>query len=80
MLLLSGVRDEVVPKEHMLTLWEVVGKRQGSKTSEGRGEGEPKGDGQVGLGKSKFVQFSGGTHSKFRSMVVMLLSNNHSLN
>jgi len=63
MLLLSGVRDEVVPREHMQALWEVVGKRQGTKTAEVGSDEEVKGDGQVGEGKSKFVEFEWGGHN-----------------
>lgn len=64
MLLLSGLRDEVVPSKHMKALWEVVGRRQGVKAPEG--DGEAKGDGQVGQGRSKFVEFPHGTHSEYR--------------
>ena len=65
MLLLSGVRDEVVPREHMQALWEIVGRRQGVKAAEGNVDDEAKkGDGQVGEGRSKFVEFESGTHSK----------------
>jgi abhydrolase domain-containing protein 13 len=44
-LMLSGARDEVVPKEHMRNLWEIV-KKRGEK------------------GKSKFLEFEDGSHSK----------------
>ena len=65
MLLLSGVADEVVPREHMQALWEVVERRQGSQTADGDGDKEAKqGGGQVGQGKSKFVEFHMGSHSK----------------
>ena len=63
MLLLSGVRDEVVPREQMQALWEIVGRRQGIK-AEGNGNDEVKGDGQVGGGRSNFVEFQNGTHSE----------------
>jgi len=64
MLLLSGVRDEVVPREHMQALWEIVGRRQGVKAAEGNVDDEAKkGDGQVGEGRSKFVEFESGTHN-----------------
>jgi hypothetical protein len=69
MLLLSGVRDEVVPREHMQALWEVVGRRQGIKAAEGDGNDEVKGDGQVGEGRSKFVEFENGTHSEFQILL-----------
>jgi hypothetical protein len=64
MLLLSGVRDEMVPREHMQALWEIVRKRQGIKAADGSGEDEIKRDGQVGEGKSKFLEFEWGTHSE----------------
>jgi len=64
MLLLSGVMDEVVPREQMQALWEVVGRRQGVKAAEGEGDNETKENGQVGEGRSKFVEFAMGTHSK----------------
>jgi fermentation-respiration switch protein FrsA (DUF1100 family) len=74
MLLLSGVRDEVVPREHMQALWEVVGRRQGVKVAEGGGNDETKqGDGQVGEGRSKFVEFERGTHSKSLNFVASAL-------
>ncbi|KAF7973606.1 hypothetical protein HWV62_14772 [Athelia sp. TMB] len=57
-LMLSGLRDEVVPPEHMKGLWEVVGRRQGLKAKE-----ESEGSGRVGEGKSKFVEFERGTHN-----------------
>jgi hypothetical protein len=64
MLLLSGVMDEVVPREQMQALWEVVGRRQGVKAAEGEGDNETKENGQVGEGRSKFVEFAMGTHSE----------------
>ncbi|EPS97150.1 hypothetical protein FOMPIDRAFT_1150275 [Fomitopsis schrenkii] len=48
-LMLSGVCDEVVPREHMQGLWEIVQKR----TLSGKGSG----------GYSKFVEFERGTHN-----------------
>lgn len=71
MLLLSGLRDEVVPKEHMASLWEIVGKRQGVKADDTEGGSPRKGDGQVGQGRSKFVTFERGSHSEFRFILVL---------
>lgn len=68
MLLLSGLRDEVVPKEHMAKLWEIVGKRQGVKAGDADGGSPRKGDGQVGEGRSKFVTFERGSHSELQSV------------
>ena len=53
----------------MQTLWEVVGRRQGIKAAEGDGNDEVKGDGQVGEGRSKFVEFENGTHSEFQILL-----------
>ena len=50
MLLLSGLRDEVVPKEHMKSLWEIVDKRQGTNAKD-LGGGLPKnGEGRLPKG------------------------------
>ena len=57
-LMLSGARDEVVPKEHMRSLWEIVAKRGETKTSGGK-------EFKVGLERAKFKEFENGTHSKF---------------
>ena len=59
--MLSGVQDEVVPREHMQELWEISTRRQGTKVQTNR---EPKANtSEVGGGKSKFVEFPGGSHS-----------------
>lgn len=59
--MLSGLRDEVVPPEHMQELWEIITRRQGSKVQT---NGEPKvNSSEVGRGKSKFVKFPNGLHS-----------------
>jgi len=63
MLLLSGLRDEIVPREHMQALWEVVGRRQGAQVEEGTEEEEATKEGKVGEGRSKFVEFEKGTHN-----------------
>jgi hypothetical protein len=55
--MLSGARDEVVPKEHMRLLWEIVAKRGEMKTSGGK-------EFKVGLERAKFKEFEYGTHSK----------------
>jgi len=55
--MLSGARDEVVPKEHMRALWEIVAKRGETKTSGGK-------EFKVGLENAKFKEFEYGTHSK----------------
>ena len=72
MLLLSSVQDEVVPREHMQGLWELVEKRVpgGVRTSGGPGGAEAEGaeDESVkspgGKTLTRFVEFEHGTHSK----------------
>jgi len=60
-LMLSGVQDEVVPRQHMQELWEIITRRQGSKVQT---DGEPKANAsEVGGGKSKFVEFPDGSHN-----------------
>ncbi|KAI0328749.1 alpha/beta-hydrolase [Cubamyces sp. BRFM 1775] len=69
MLLLSGVRDEVVPREHMQELWKLVQQRvPGGRRPSDRLQGEedvkeaesPK---QSGMSLSRFVEFPRGTHN-----------------
>ena len=71
-LMLSGVRDEVVPNQHMKELWEIVQKRtlagKGSETEteqEGKTVHEARGRG----GYSKFIEFEQGTHSECPEVV-----------
>ena len=74
-LMLSGVRDEVVPREHMKGLWELVQKREDSKKSENvssdKEVASPSPAGSVPVvvidprNKSKFLEFSYGSHSEF---------------
>ncbi|KAG1814762.1 Alpha/Beta hydrolase protein [Suillus subaureus] len=59
-LMLSGVRDEVVPREHMQELWEIASRRQGTKSS---GTGNKSDISEVGNGKSRFLEFDGGHHN-----------------
>jgi fermentation-respiration switch protein FrsA (DUF1100 family) len=64
-LMLSGVKDEIVPREHMRSLWEVVKarkRRDGTSEKVVRRSGE-KGDGDEVHGKSRFVEFPTGTHN-----------------
>jgi hypothetical protein len=66
--MLSGVQDEVVPKEHMRGLWEIVTKR-GEKKS---GKGSPAAstdDVRIdkvvgGMERAKYMEFPAGTHSE----------------
>jgi abhydrolase domain-containing protein 13 len=75
-LMLSGLKDELVPKEHMKGLWEITKNRRKSppdvfaslgtadetanKESEGKTE-----DVAGAIGKSRYVEFENGSHSKF---------------
>jgi hypothetical protein len=64
MLLLSGARDQVVPREHMQALWELVGKRQDSQTEDSSEEGDASNAGKrVAEGRSKYSEFNWGTHN-----------------
>ena len=72
MLLLSGVRDEVVPREHMQGLWELVQRRVpgGRKAAPppyfAPAEEDKLKDERVrhvGAGYSRFIEFERGTHS-----------------
>ena len=55
--MLSGARDELVPKEHMRALWEAVAKR-GEKKTQGGSEFK------VGLERAKYMEFEYGSHSE----------------
>lgn len=57
-LMLSGAKDEIVPKEHMRALWEVVAKRGERKTPGGL-------EFKVGLERAKYMEFENGGHSEF---------------
>ncbi|KZT06618.1 alpha/beta-hydrolase [Laetiporus sulphureus 93-53] len=65
-LMLSGVCDEVVPREHMQALWEIVQRRAGGGSRKGE---ESEKDGRKvynvvgGSGMSRFVEFERGTHN-----------------
>jgi len=53
-LMLSGVRDELVPKDHMQALWEAVSKR-GEKNKTNGSEHK--------TGRAKYVELENGTHN-----------------
>ncbi|KAJ7438316.1 Alpha/Beta hydrolase protein [Mycena galericulata] len=55
-LMLSGVADELVPKEHMRTLWEVVARRGETKTPGGV-------EFSKGLERAKYMEFERGGHN-----------------
>jgi hypothetical protein len=57
MLLLSGAKDEVVPRAHMAALWEAVARRGEKRSGSGR-------EYKVGLERVKFVEFAEGSHSE----------------
>ena len=54
--MLSGTRDEIVPKEHMRILWEVVAKRGEKKKLNGS-------EYKTGLERAKYIEFVNGSHS-----------------
>ncbi|KDR70161.1 hypothetical protein GALMADRAFT_76280 [Galerina marginata CBS 339.88] len=57
-LMLSGARDEIVPREHMRALWEAVAKRGERKKVNGS-------DFKVGLERAKYMEFEYGAHSAY---------------
>ncbi|KAG1736683.1 Alpha/Beta hydrolase protein [Suillus paluster] len=59
-LMLSGVLDEVVPREHMQELWQIVSRRQGAKFIGTENKSDVS---SVGNGKSKFIEFEAGHHN-----------------
>ncbi|EKM53149.1 uncharacterized protein PHACADRAFT_259337 [Phanerochaete carnosa HHB-10118-sp] len=63
LLMLSGVLDEVVPREHMLGLWELVRRREGADEASPT-KGEPAGACPAPEGSlSRYVEFGNGTHN-----------------
>ncbi|KAF9531417.1 BEM46 family protein [Crepidotus variabilis] len=67
-LMLSGARDEIVPKAHMRALWEAVAKRGEKKTQSGR-------EFKVGLERAKYMEFENGGHSKWHIWRFSILEN-----
>ncbi|KAF8995993.1 Alpha/Beta hydrolase protein [Cyathus striatus] len=55
-LMLSGAADELIPKDHMRSLWEAVAKRGEKKTAGGS-------DYKTGLERAKFMEFENGGHN-----------------
>lgn len=55
--MLSGAADQLVPKEHMRALWEIVAQRGQKKTSSGA-------EYKVGLERAKYMEFEFGGHSQ----------------
>jgi fermentation-respiration switch protein FrsA (DUF1100 family) len=55
-LMMSGLADELVPKEHMRALWEVVARRGETKTPGGV-------EFSKGLERAKYMEFEAGGHS-----------------
>jgi pimeloyl-ACP methyl ester carboxylesterase len=66
-LMLSGARDEIVPREHMRALWEAVAKRGEKKKINGS-------EYKVGLERAKYMEFEYGGHSKFCPSRVLVFS------
>jgi len=67
-LMLSGVRDEIVPKTHMVALWEAIAKRGEKKNVHGS-------EFKVGLERAKYIEFEYGSHSKLQSFDVWKFAN-----
>ena len=57
-LMLSGLQDEIVPKTHMLALWEAVARRGEQKKGNGS-------EFKVGLERAKYIEFEDGSHSEY---------------
>ncbi|KAF8629930.1 hypothetical protein AX15_003185 [Amanita polypyramis BW_CC] len=55
-LMLSGMKDELVPKTHMRTLWEAIAKRGEKKTGGGT-------EYKAGLERASYKEFAGGNHN-----------------
>ncbi|KAI0946827.1 hypothetical protein AcW1_010176 [Taiwanofungus camphoratus] len=64
-LMLSGVRDKVVPQEHMQQMWELVQKRISGHTIDLKGQEDALDSGRlnVGRGYSRYIEFEYGTHN-----------------
>lgn len=60
--MLSGMQDEIVPKEHMRALWEAVVARRGVPTENGKGRKE--------VERAKYMEFEEGGHSEWLHSVV----------
>jgi len=56
--MLSGAKDELVPREHMRSLWEAVAKRGERRKPNGS-------EYKVGLERAKYMEFQHGGHSEF---------------
>lgn len=59
--MLSGMQDEIVPKEHMRALWDAVVARGGKGVEAGRGDGERK---EEETERAKYMEFEEGGHSE----------------
>ena len=54
--MLSGAKDDLVPKEHMRSLWEAIAKRGEKKKHNGS-------EYKTGLEKAKYLELENGGHS-----------------
>ena len=70
--MLSGLKDDLVPKEHMRFLWEAVAKRGEKKTSGGS-------EYKVGLERAKYMEFENGGHSACCLLYPLILPLNDEL-
>ena len=64
--MLSGTKDEVVPKEHMRRLWEIVAKRGEKKKLNGS-------EYKTGLERAKYIEFENGHHSTLNCFLFSFL-------
>lgn len=65
--MLSGVGDEIVPKEHMRALWEAIARRGEKKKPNGS-------EYKTGLERAKYMEFESGGHSTFDIFVSRCLT------
>ena len=59
--MLSGMQDEIVPKEHMRALWDAVVARRGKGVEVERRDGELK---EEETERAKYMEFEEGGHSE----------------
>ena len=64
--MLSGAKDEIVPKDHMRRLWEIVAKRGEKKKLNGS-------EYKTGLERAKYIEFEYGNHSMFLFLIFIFL-------
>ena len=63
--MLSGLKDEIIPYDHMRRLWEVVAKRGEKKKLNGS-------EYKTGLERAKYIEFVNGHHSTLNFISLFL--------